>query len=294
MSKTNAEKLATFKKANKVARQRLAERAGYKTAEDYRASLEARDVTVSAKKSKVVKEDTTILNSEGALDMVIAFDTTGSMSSYIGDVKKHVSQVVNDMFDKNSNLLIKIVAFGDYCDMTNSKTFGKAYQVIELTNDRKALIKFIETARNTSGCDGDEFYEVVIQKVVNETAWREGAGRSFLLIGDADPHQVGYSDSPNVVNAQVDWKKECEIAKQKNIKIDTLSIHGLRFYKEVSQITGGINIPFKSSENVSQVVTGLSYARSGSVESFTTAYVSAVASGDEELIGAYKSMSTLL
>lgn len=296
MSKTNAEKLATFKKANKVARQRLAERAGYSTAEDYRASLEGRGIVITEKtvKASTKKESPKTVNSEGALDMVIAFDTTGSMSSYIGDVKKHVSQVVNDMFDKNSNLLIKIVAFGDYCDMKNPQTFGNAYQVIELTNDRKALIEFIGTARNTSGCDGDEFYEVVIQKVVNETAWREGAGRSFLLIGDADPHLVGYSDGRNVVNAQVDWKKECEIAKQKNVKIDTLSIHGNKFYKDVSEITGGINIPFKNSKNVSQVVTGLSYARSGSADSFNTAYVSAVTSGDEELIGAYKSMSTLL
>lgn len=40
---------------------------------------------------KIENKQTTV---EGKLDMVIAFDTTGSMSSYLSQVKGHVSSLV--------------------------------------------------------------------------------------------------------------------------------------------------------------------------------------------------------
>ncbi len=62
---------------------------------------------------KVVEPSTT----DGMLDMVIAFDTTGSMSAYINAVKTHVKELVPKLFSSNPDLRIGIVAFGDYCDM---------------------------------------------------------------------------------------------------------------------------------------------------------------------------------
>ena len=66
---------------------------------------------------------------DGMLDMVIAFDTTGSMSAYINAVKNHVKELVPKLFGSNPDLRIGIVAFGDYCDMKSKDNFGKAYQV---------------------------------------------------------------------------------------------------------------------------------------------------------------------
>lgn len=80
---------------------------------------------------KVVEPSTT----DGMLDMVIAFDTTGSMSAYINAVKTHVKELVPKLFSSNPDLRIGIVAFGDYCDMKSKDNFGEAYQVLDLTND---------------------------------------------------------------------------------------------------------------------------------------------------------------
>lgn len=46
---------------------------------------------------KVVEPSTT----DGMLDMVIAFDTTGSMSAYINAVKTHVKELVPKLFSSN-------------------------------------------------------------------------------------------------------------------------------------------------------------------------------------------------
>ena len=52
----------------------------------------------------------------GKLDMVIAFDTTGSMAQYIEDVRKQVAEMIPRLFKDNEDLRLGIVAFGDYCD----------------------------------------------------------------------------------------------------------------------------------------------------------------------------------
>lgn len=122
------------------------------------------------------------------LDMVIAFDTTGSMNAYIEAVKLQVKELIPKLFKQNPDLRIGIVAFGDYCDMPSKDRFGKAYQVCELTDNENRLIEFITKAQSTSGGDSDEFYELVIKKIVEETNWREGSTKAVLLIADAEPH----------------------------------------------------------------------------------------------------------
>ena len=141
----------------------------------------------------VKKKDTKSPLNDGMLDMVIAFDTTGSMCAYIEAVKLNIKKLIPKLFEQNSNLRIGLVAFGDYCDMPSKDKFGKAYQVWPLTDDENGLIRFITQAQNTSGGDGDEFYELVIKKIVEETNWREGFTKAVLLIADARPHPVGYS-----------------------------------------------------------------------------------------------------
>ena len=65
----------------------------------------------------------------GMLDMMIAFDTTGSMAQYIDAVRKDVAELIPQLFKDNEDLRLGIVAFGDYCDMMDAHTFGKAAQM---------------------------------------------------------------------------------------------------------------------------------------------------------------------
>lgn len=280
MSKTNDELIRDYKKANSERKEKLAIKAGFKTGEEYLNSLQGKKVTVKVSKKEV-------------MDYVVAFDTTGSMGAYIGNVKKHVEKLIPEMFSQEIDLNMRIVAFGDYCDMRDGK-FGNAYQESEFTDNVNELIKFVQNAKDTGGGDANEFYELVIKKITEETPWRPGSKRVVLFIGDADPHRPGYRYANNTY--QIDWKVEANKAAKLGISFDTLAIHGNAWYKELSQLTNGVYLPFKSSEKMAQVVTASAYAR-GSVKSkstFTASYMAAEASGDAELIGTYKSLSTLL
>ena len=238
-----------------------------------------------------VKESTTA--SDGRLDMVIAFDTTGSMASYIDAVKEHVKELIPKLFKQNPDLRIGIVAFGDYCDMPSKDKFGRAYQVCELTDNEDRLIIFTANAQDTSGGDSDEFYELVIKKIVEETNWREGSTKAVLLIADAKPHEVGYSYRNRVVNNQIDWKEEAKKAAEKGIKFDTLTINKTEWYKELSSITNGVSAPFSTSSKTSQLIEAAALARGGEKTRglYKATMDSFAASGDAEMTAVYAAYS---
>nr|DAG89159.1 MAG TPA: hypothetical protein [Crassvirales sp.] len=229
----------------------------------------------------------------GMLDMVIAFDTTGSMSSYIEAVRNHVIDLIPKLFAANPKLKVSIVAFGDYCDMKSKSDFGNAYQVIDLTDNEDKLIRFVKKARNTHGGDEDEFYELVLKKIIEETSWREGSTKSVLLIADANPHGIGYSFGNIIINNQIDWRKEANKAAAKGIKIDTMQCSNIRWYKELSKMTNGINLPFKTDSKTYQVIEAASYARGGESTRglFKATMDSALASGDTEISAVYAAYS---
>lgn len=314
MSLIRKEVRLDYKKSNKVRRATLVVKWGFKTEEEFLAYLQEKpDAECEVKKTETasekpkrgrkpgvkntpkvekIEEPAKPASSDKATDYVIAFDTTGSMSSYIASVRQHVTELIGTLFENTTNLRIKIVAFGDYCDMKSSTLFGKAYQTIELTDNKQALVNFVKNAENTGGGDGDEFYELVIRKINRETQWREGAAKSVLFIADEDPHNVGYTYRDIVKNARIDWREEAAEAAKMGIQYDTLRILSRGWYKELSAITGGVCMDFKNANKISKVVEGTVYARASSA-SFNKLNKSIVDSGDSELIVAFKSMSTL-
>lgn len=207
--------------------------------------------------------DKMIKEIDGRLDMVIAFDTTGSMARYIDAVRHEVTELIPRLFRSNPDFRLGIVAFGDYCDMPNANEFGNAYQCTPLTNNENSLIKFVKDSKNTDGGDGDEFYELVIKKIVEETNWRNDSTKAVLLIADAIPHEVGYSYPGIIERNTIDWRQEAIKAAKLGIHIDTLTIHSQDWLKELSQITDGLSLPFFSSHKTADLVEMSTLARGG-------------------------------
>lgn len=224
----------------------------------------------------------------GVLDMVIAFDTTGSMAAYIDAVRREVSELIPRLFKDNDNLRLGIVAFGDYCDMNSATDFGDAYQCLMPTDNENDIIKFIRESRDTSGGDGDEFYELVIKKIVEETPWRKDATKAILLISDANPHPLGYTYKDHVVGNQIDWRKEAEKAAFMKIKIDTVTITDEPWYKELSKMTNGISVPFESGYKTARLVEAATMSR-GSMESRMKFDKMARSCADEEMSAVFNS-----
>lgn len=233
----------------------------------------------------------------GKHDMVIAFDTTGSMAAYLSNVKSFVSRLIPKLFKLNPDLRLGIVAFGDYIDMDDKDIFGKAYQSIGLTNSKKDLISFVSNAKYTDGGDYDEFYELVIKKIVEETDWRKDSTKSVLFIADANPHPIGYSFGKSVYYVRdnsIDWREEAEKAAKLGIKFDTLSIRPENaWYSRLSSMTGGINVLFSNSARAYELVEAAVLARGGENTRilFKKTLSDAMKSGDAELTKIYNAYS---
>lgn len=195
--------LTVLKNAARARKEELAFLAGFDNVVDYKANLIAR---IAAEETADVKSEEE--PAQEGLNMVLAFDCTASMNDWIVAVREHAKQTITEIFENQPDAKIKVIAFGDYCDMKSETEFGKAYQESELSNDVDYLVDFINNTKNTYGGDSDEFYELVIKKIVEETKW-DSSRRSVLLIGDAAPHAVGYRHI-NCKGNQIDWRKECK------------------------------------------------------------------------------------
>lgn len=162
--------------------------------------------------------------------------------------------MVSCLLHENKELRIGIVVFSYYCDMKNAQEFEDAYQCLMPTDNENEIIRFIRNSKETSGRDGDEFYELIIRKIVDETPWCENATRTILLISDVDLHPLGYTYETCVINNQIDWRKEAEKAANKKIKIDTVTISNNKWYKELSRMTSGVSVPFSCDQKTAHQV----------------------------------------
>ncbi|MDP3699185.1 MAG: hypothetical protein Q8R47_06395 [Nanoarchaeota archaeon] len=122
------------------------------------------------------------LKSSG-LDTYVAFDTTGSMDSYISVVKNNIEEVTNKLLDGSFDLRLSMNGIGDHCDGRNW------IQMYELSSNPAEVQGSIEDIVMTSGGDEPEAYECfalqMAQRIPKDSAGRK---RAIVLIGDSVPH----------------------------------------------------------------------------------------------------------
>lgn len=150
------------------------------------------------------KPDKAALVSVGkATEVVISFDTTGSMRSCIGDVRNKLTMSVREWFKDIPGLRVGVIAHGDYCDREH------CIDVLKLTDDVDAVANFIQRTPNTGGGDEPECYELVLHQA-QDMGWsnKKKSGCAFVMVGDATPHEVGYRCG--ATENLLDWRRELQ------------------------------------------------------------------------------------
>lgn len=176
-------------------------------------------------------------NETKGMDLVVSFDTTGSMYPVLAQVRNEVASFVTDMFNDIKDLRVGVIAHGDYCDKNKPYTI----RIMDFTTDISKLCEFIRSTDKTYGGDADECYELVLNNARTTMSWEAGRNKVFVLIGDASPHGVNYPDNKN----NIDWTNEAGLLNDLGVKI--FAVHALsyyrsssrRFYEGIANITGG-------------------------------------------------------
>lgn len=187
--------------------------------------------------TNTTNENTSInKNTVNNTDIVISFDTTGSMYPCLAEVRRNVTSMTERLFREIPSLRVAIIAHGDYCD--NDKVLTQ----LDFTTDQSKIKKFIEDAPSTYGGDYPECYELVLQ-TTKSLSWRlDATMKSLILIGDAPPHEK--NENPT----KIDWRFEAECLKNRNIQVFSVQClnsgnsEAFNFYSEVSEITNGYHV----------------------------------------------------
>ncbi len=168
-------------------------------------------------------------------DVVFSFDTTGSMSACIREVRKSIKETINRLFLDIPGIRIGIVAHGDYCD--EKQTY--LMKSVDITTDKEALINFVTNVGTTGGGDYPEAYEYVLHKVQG-FSWNADTMRALVMIGDAYPHE----ENPYGLN----WRNEVKELEKMGINIYSVQAlcngPGLSytFYKQMATMTNGYHL----------------------------------------------------
>lgn len=136
----------------------------------------------------------------GPMEICFSFDTTGSMSGCINEVKGNVQDMIQRLQADIPGIRMAVFAHGDYCDKHNYIT-----KHIDFSTNVAELCTWVKNVGSTGGGDGDECYELVLQNV-QKLSWAPGSKRALVMIGDADPHEPGYKYGGKTY--KIDWRKE--------------------------------------------------------------------------------------
>ena len=116
------------------------------------------------------------------IDIVIVFDSTGSMGSEIETVKSRIGAIGDVILRKIPRAQFSLVTYRDRRD---------AYLVrgIPLTNDLYKVQRFIRSVQAQGGGDHPEALEAGMEWAMTRLYFRPDSQKAMLIFGDAPPHQ---------------------------------------------------------------------------------------------------------
>ena len=191
------------------------------------------------------------------IEICFSFDTTGSMSTFVDEVKEKMKDIIKWLTTDIPNIRISIIAHGDYCDY-------KKYVLkrIDLSNDPTAISEFIKTAEETFGGDKEECIELVMREAQNLN-WTPTSAKALVIISDSIPH------APNEY-FQIDWRHELNVLKGMGVKVYGVSCgkSNQEFFKDICEETGGAALELNRFNEISELISGLAYREAANLQAW--------------------------
>jgi len=228
-----------------------------KTAAEHRSgrTLDA-DKNAEEKKAKVMASfmPAAGVTASTKIEVVFSFDTTGSMSSILAEVRKNIEETVTRLLADIPNIRIGIIAHGDYCDASTSYVI----KTLDLSGDADNICKFVRSVGSTGGGDADECYELVLHDS-QALSWSADALKALVMIGDASPHGINYPQN----TLKLDWREEAQKLSKSNIKVYSVQALGgwgsTSFWKEVAELTNGSFLTLAEFSLITDMFMGVCY-----------------------------------
>ena len=193
-----------------------------------------------------------------AVQIAFSFDTTGSMSPCIRQVRTRIEEAFTPLFKEVPDLEVGVCAHGDYCDATYS--YVTKWQ--PLTEKIYDVTKFVRDTGNTGGGDYPECYELVLHEARN-LSWRTDAKKILVMIGDAIPHEPSY----HLNRKNLYWRSEAKQLADMGVKIYTIQAlsrgDARSWWQELATIGGGYHLTLDQFTDTIEVMKAIIYNEQG-------------------------------
>ena len=160
------------------------------------------------------------------LDIVLAFDSTGSMGGEIGQVKNQIQRIGTTLVTLVPKARISICTYRDE---------GDQYVVrgLPLTSNIQDIDAFLSNIRADGGGDEPEAVHEGLRWSIEENQFRPRARKVILLFGDAPPHREHW---------QTCLRLASDFHGQQRGVVSTVACRSsrqLRAFEEIAEVGGG-------------------------------------------------------
>lgn len=141
------------------------------------------------------------MTSKPQLDLVLCFDTTGSMAGVLGSVRTELARLTATIFahDGSHDVAVAVVAHGDY-----DSAAQYIVSHLDFSTDTAAVTTWIRNVTPVSNSWNEgEAYEQALE-TMKHLSWRPDAVKVVVLVGDDIPHPPHFPAN----TARTDWR-EC-------------------------------------------------------------------------------------
>jgi von Willebrand factor type A domain len=149
--------------------------------------------------------------SENTIQVALLLDVSSSMDGLINQAKSEMWSVVNEIgkATKNGKDVNLQIALYDYGKSSHDPAQNYVRKLLDFTGDLDTLSEVLFSL-NTNG--GDEYCGAVIKKSVEELQWQNNNNYDVIFIAGNEPFTQG----------KVKYEMACDMAKQKNIFVNTI------------------------------------------------------------------------
>ncbi|XP_005106397.1 uncharacterized protein LOC101845642 [Aplysia californica] len=194
----------------------------------------------------------------GPMEVVFSFDTTGSMSQVLDEVKGRINDIVQRLQADIPGFRVGIIAHGDYCDAEHFYDI----RLLDLTENVVDVVTFVANTEGTGGGDIPECYELALRRAC-EMSWSPGSRRVLVVIGDAYPHGPDYDMNKD----GIDWTQELNTLISKDVKVYGVQVQedpdSTSFFQKLSRDSGGQHLKLANMGTICQVIMGICYREQG-------------------------------
>lgn len=193
-----------------------------------------------------------------SIDVALLLDTTGTMGIYVAELRRHLAAAIAEV---GGDVRIAVVAFKDHGAEGEDATY--LTRVLPFEREPGRLHDWLASPALApgSGGGGAEAVECAL-RAARGLAWREGASRRVVLVGDKPPHGAGL-DQLSACPCRVDYRDEVEALARRGVTITALQAgqHHVtgRVFEWLAARTGGSFGRIRRVRDLSPAVAALCF-----------------------------------